>query len=123
MREILEHESTVAFFSTWALCLPFDLRPRGLDEFSVVHAGRARGHAGHTAEAAIEVADPIRIHIRGAFAGEFHQVDAAARGIHFLTPQNVSGARGQTKPAMDALFDDFVGRWMVCVKGAGEGLF
>ena len=97
--------------------MTFDLRASGFDEFSVVDAGRAGGHAGHAAEAGIEMADPLRVHGRVALAGEFHQVDAAARRIHFFVPEDVRGTDRQAEAAMDTVFDDLLGRWMVGVEG------
>ena len=45
----LKHKSSMEFFSWGAFGLSFDLGACCLDEFSVVHAGRARGHASHAA--------------------------------------------------------------------------
>ena len=39
---------------------PLELRAGGLDELVVLHAGRARGHAGHAPEALVEVPDAAR---------------------------------------------------------------
>src|SRR5579859_3376879 len=100
--------------------MAFDLSASGFDEFSVVDARRARGHASHAAEAGIEMADPLRIHGGVAFAGDFHEIDAAARGVHFFVPENVGGADRETKTAVDALIDDFVRGWVVRVEGAWE---
>ena len=115
-RESLEQEMAVAFFGCQARKIAFNLRTRSFDELAVIHSGRARGHAGHAAEAGVEVADPLGSHLRGAFGGQLHQIDATARRIHFLPPQNVSGTRGQTKTAVDALVNDGRGGWMVRVE-------
>src|SRR5205814_3878216 len=40
----------------------------------------------------------------------------SARRIHFLAPQHIGGTHGQTKSAMDALFNDLVRRRMVRVE-------
>lgn len=96
--------------------MALDLRARGFDQFSVVDAGRTSRHAGHAAEAGIKVADPLRVDGRRAFAGDFHQIDAAARRIHFFVPQNVCRAHGQTKAAVDALIYDFCRGRMMGVK-------
>ena len=66
------------------------------------------------------MADPLWIHTRVAFAGEFHQVDAAARGIHFFVPENVGGTDRQAETAVDAVLDDLFGRRMVRVEGAWQ---
>ena len=100
--------------------ISFDLCARGLDQFSVVDAGRARGHAGHAPEAAIEMADPFGVDLRRAFPGKFHQIDTAARRIHFLVPKNVSGTCGETEAAVHTLVDDRCGGWMVRVEGGGN---
>jgi hypothetical protein len=66
------------------------------------------------------VADPLWIHTRVALAGEFHQVDAAARRIHFFVPEDVRGTDRQAKAAMDTVFDDLFGRRVVRVEGAWQ---
>ncbi len=62
--------------------------------------------------------DPLRVHGCSAFASEFHEVDAAARGIHFFVPENVGGADGETEAAVDAFVDDFRGWRVVRVERA-----
>ena len=57
----------------------FDLGAGGFDQLAVIDPGRTRGHAGHAPEAGIEMADPLRIHVGLALAGEFDQVDSSAR--------------------------------------------
>lgn len=66
------------------------------------------------------MADPLRIYGRAAFTGEFHQVDAAARGIHFFVPEDVSGADGKAKAAVDASLDDWLGGRVVRVECARQ---
>lgn len=100
--------------------MAFDLRAGSFDQFAVVNSGRASGHAGHTAEAGVKVADPLRVDGCVAFAGEFHEVDAAARGIHLFVPENVRRADRQAKAAVDAIFDDLFGRRMMRVERAGR---
>src|SRR5580704_5932129 len=112
-----KHEPPVEFLAGRTYRFALDLRARGFDEFSIVHAGRAGGHAGHATEATVEMADPFGIHFRSAVAREFHEVDAAAWGIHLLAPQNVGGANRQAKAAVHALFDDLVRRRVVRVEG------
>src|SRR5258705_4499562 len=63
------------------------------------------------------MADPIRSHLRSAFAGELHQVDAAARRIHLLAPQDVRGTNRQAEAAVNAFFNDFIRRRMMSVEG------
>ena len=95
------------FFAEGARMMALDLSASGFDQFSVVDAGRAGGHASHAAEAGIEMADPLRVHGRATFAGEFHEIDAAAGRVHLFVPEDVSGADGQAETAVDALIDDF----------------
>ena len=66
------------------------------------------------------MADPLRIHRRVAFAGEFHQVDAPARRVHLFVPENVSRADGQAESAVDARLDDLLGGRMVRVERTGQ---
>ena len=62
------------------------------------------------------MADPLGIDLRSTFGGEFHQVDAAARRIHFLAPEDVSGTGRQAEAAVHALINDFRGGGMVPVE-------
>jgi hypothetical protein len=64
----------------------FDLCAGGLDQLSVIHARRTRGHTRHASETAVKVADPLIVHLGFAFGSEFYQVDSPARRIHFLPP-------------------------------------
>ena len=93
------------FVGNGPVIVAFDLGASGFDEFSVLNAGRARGHAGDTAKARIKVADPFFVDLGFAFGSHFHEVDAAARRIHFFSPKNVGGAGGEAEAAMDALID------------------
>src|SRR5579859_4941924 len=95
------------FFAESARVMPLDLGASGFDEFSIVHAGRAGGGAGHAPEAGVEMADPLGVQSCAALAGEFHEVDAAAGRVHFFIPEDVRRADGQTKTAVDAFVDDF----------------
>ena len=106
----------MSFFSKRTREIAFDLRARSFDELAVIHPGRARGHASHTAEAGVKMADPLGSHLRRSFGGELHQVDAAARRIHFLAPENVRGTRGQTKTAVNALVNNGRGGRMMRVE-------
>src|ERR1700674_341944 len=117
-RKSFKPKPPVQLFSRRAFRLSFDLRARSFDEFSVVNTGRARRHASHAAQTAIEVAHPRRIHLRGTLARHLHQINPPARRIHFLPPQHIGGTHWQTKSAVHALFDDLVRRRMVRVEGA-----
>src|SRR6266700_963642 len=106
------------FLDGRAFGVSFDLRARGLDEFSVVHARRTSSHARHAAETAIEVANPFRIHLRNTIARKFHEVNSAAGRIHLLSPHHISGTHRKTKAAVHAFVNDFSGRWVKRVEGA-----
>ncbi len=108
------------FFGEGATVIALDLRARGFDQFPVIHSRGAGRHAGDAAEARIKMADPVFVHLRFAFESQFHQVNSAARRIHFLAPERIGGARGQAKAAVDALLHDFK-RWrMMRVECASE---
>src|SRR5271163_608168 len=66
------------------------------------------------------MADPLRVHRRVALTGEFHEVDAAARGIHLFVPEDIGGTDRQAETAVDTVFDDLFGRRVVRVKGAWQ---
>jgi hypothetical protein len=100
--------------------MPFDLRASSFNQFSVIHSRRASRHASHAAEAGIEMADPLRIHRSVAFAGKLHQVDSAARRVHFLVPEHVSRANRQAEAAMHAILDNLFRRRMMRVKRAEQ---
>jgi len=108
------------FFSDGATVIAFDLRTCGFDQLPVINAGGTGWHTGDAAEARINVADPAFVHLRFAFESQLHQVNSAARRIHFLAPERIGGARGQAKAAVDALLHDFK-RWrMMRVECTGE---
>ena len=80
------------------------LRAGVLDDPVVLHARRAGGHAGHAAEAGVDVLHQ-RVGHRRALEALVHQVDPAARRVHLLAPQHVGRTAGQAEPAVDALGD------------------
>ena len=63
-----------------------DLRPRLLDERPVLNARRTGRHAGHTAEAPVEVLHEGRRHLRPALDGSFHQIDLGREVSPFPRP-------------------------------------
>ena len=75
---------------------------RVLDQLVVLHPRRAGGHAGHAAEAAVEVLDHRR---RDLLVALLHQHDPPARRVHLLAPQHVGRARGQAEAAVHAVVD------------------
>ena len=90
----------------------FDLDARLLDERRILDAGGTRGDARKTTEAAIEVLDERRRHLRASFQPRLHQVDPPTRRIHFFAPEQVRRARWQTEAAMHTLVDQGA-RWLV----------
>lgn len=56
----------------------------------------------------------------GPVERHFHEIDAAARGIHLFAPKDVGGADGKAEPAVDAFVDQFLRGRLVGIEGAGE---
>ena len=104
--EEVEEQAAKKPFTQWAAVQALDLAPRRLDEGIVLNPGRARGEAGHAAQACVEVLHPLRSDLAFALLRRFHQVDTASRRIHLFTPEHVSGAGGQTEAAVYALADE-----------------
>ena len=71
-----------------------------LDQHVVADARRARRHACHAAEAAVEVARDLRVdHASLPSAQAAHEVDAAARRVHLLAPRTAtSDSAGRQNP-------------------------
>src|SRR5882724_2684102 len=67
------------------------------------------------------MADPLRIHVGLPVGSEFHQVDAATRGIHFFIPQDIGWTDGKAESAVYALVDEFLRRWVMGIEGCGSG--
>ena len=61
---------------------------------------------------AIEMLDEGRRHLGASFDAGLHQVDAPARRVHLLAPQQIRRTGRQTEAAMDALVDQ---------RGTGSG--
>ena len=80
-----------------------DARSRLLDQQVVAHPGGAGRDAGEAPEAPVEVLDDDRA--ERATPGDvlLHQLDAAARRVHLLLPEQVGRARRQAEPAVDAV--------------------
>ena len=89
-----------------ALVALLDQLPGLLDQPVVLHARRARGDAGHAAEAAVEVLDDGVRELERAFGQALHQPDPSARGVHLLLPERPVGrARRQAEAAVHAVVD------------------
>ena len=100
-----------------------DLRAGVFDELVVLDAGGAGRHAGHAAEAVVHVAAEGLIEGRVALGGGLHHVDAAAGRVHLLAPEDVGGAGGKTKAAVDAVGEEGLRGRVVRVEGTGLGRF
>ena len=86
--------------------------PGRLDELVVLHARRAGGHAGHAAQAAVEVLRG-RGGERGPVEKLVHQVDPAPRRVHLLGPQLVGRTGRQAEPAVHAVLRHLAQRVLV----------
>ena len=95
----------------------FDLGAGVFDELVVLDSRGAGGDAGHAAETVVDVLAEVLA--EGSFArrGLVHHVDAAARGVHLFAPQDVGGASGKAKAAVDAGIDDLLLWRVVTVEG------
>src|SRR6185437_11424679 len=102
--------------------MALDLRARRLDQHVVVHAGRACCHARHATQAVVHVLPELPVQRRFSRGGFLNHVNAPARRIHFLAPQNISRADRQAKPAVDALVNVLSLRWMMLVKAGSTRL-
>src|SRR2546421_12504878 len=96
--------------------MALDLWARGLDEFVILHTRRTSRHAGHTAQASVDVSSKRCIDADLALRGHLHQLDAATRRVHLLAPQQIGGAGRQAKDAKHAISDQFRVEWMVLIK-------
>ena len=95
-----------------------DLRPHPLDQLVVLHAGRARGHAGHAAEAAVEVGDHLGRDRLALLVADPHQQDAPARRVHLVLEDRVARARRQAEAAVHAVADQVqLGRLLLEIPG------
>ncbi len=105
--------------------MPLQLRARGLDQAVIFHSGGTRRDACHTAQALVEVPHVGIVHaVDLTFQAHLHQVNAAARRIHLLVPEQVGGTGGQAETAVNALVDQLVRRWMMRIEdlaGPDEG--
>src|SRR5260221_12049987 len=71
-------------------------------------AGRAGGLAAAASEAQIEMASGIVVEIDAAFGDRLHQIDSAARRVHFASRHNVGRTSLGTQPAMNAVEQQLV---------------
>lgn len=80
----------------------FNIGARVVDEMHIIHVRRARGHAGKARQATVDMLHHFCAGLTLIFQHVLHKVDAAARTIEFVTKQDVGGAGGGAKPAMNA---------------------
>ena len=91
-----------------------------LDQLVVLDARRAGGHAGHAAEAAVEVDAQLVRRLRAGLVADPHQHDPAARRVHLVLEDRVARARRQAEAAVDAVGDQVgVGRTLRVPGGVG----
>ena len=119
VREELEDHFPERAVGEAAPVVALDLGADRLDQLVVPHAGWARRHARHAAQARVEVLHIGVVERDRALLAQLHQVDPTAGGVHLLAPQRVGGAGGQAEAAVHAVGDPVVGRRMVRVEDAG----
>jgi hypothetical protein len=105
MREHRKNQSAERAIAKRALRLAFHLWPRRFEQRVVLHARRACGDAGHAPETGVDVLNEARARGFAAVAPQFHEVNAAARRVGLLSPQEIGGTRRQTEAAMDAVVE------------------
>ena len=106
MREEFEQQATEKSVGERASTVPFDLRPRGLDQLVVLDARRAGGQTGHATQAGIEVTHERVAHGHLTLQSKPHEVDPAPGRVHLLAPEQIGRAGGKTETAMNAVIDE-----------------
>src|SRR6266699_2984984 len=101
--------------------MALELGASGLDQFIVLHAGRTGRHAGHAAQALVDVCGERPVDANLPLRGHLHQLDAAARRVHLLAPQQISWACCQAEATMDTVGNQF-GIWRVMLIEANNTL-
>src|SRR5262249_32227788 len=94
-----------------------DLRARLLDQPVVLHAGRARGHARHAAEALVDVRDHLGRDLRALLVADAHQHDPPARRAPLVLEHRVAGAPRQAEAAVHAVADQVQLGWALGIPG------
>ena len=105
VRERREQDAPQQPLARRARVQALDLLARVLDQQVVAHARRAGRHAGHAAEAVVEVADHRVRQDAVLLQPLAHQHDPAARRVHLLVPEHVRRARRQAEAAVHAVLD------------------
>ena len=88
---------------------PFDVHPRMVDEMHVMHASRARRHAGEAGKATVDMLDHLRRRRPVVLEHVLDQVNPAARRIEFVPEQHITWACCGAKAAMRAGANDALG--------------
>src|SRR5260370_25988335 len=88
---------------------PFDVHPRMVDEMHVMHASRARRHAGEAGKTTVDMLDHLRRRGLVVLEHVLDQVNPAARRIEFVAEQHITWACCGAKAAMRAGANDALG--------------
>src|SRR4051812_19614250 len=120
MREQGEDGFPVGTFLPRPGVAALQMRARALDQLVVLDPARARGHARHAAEAAVEVLDHLLGDRRALLVADPHQHDAPARRVGLVLEHRVARARRQAEAAVDAVLDQVQLRWMRGVPGVAH---
>ena len=89
--------------------LPFaHVGAKGLDQFAILHTGRARRFASPAVQAEIEVATNLIIQGKSPVRYGAHQIDAAARAVRFGAQLDISGTGGGAQATVNAVEEQFV---------------
>lgn len=96
------------------MIVALDLRTGGFNQFIVLYTGGTGGNAGHTAEALIDMGREGGVDADIILRDHLHQLDATAWRVHFLAPERIGRAGGETEAAVHAVGEQFgIGRVMV----------
>src|SRR5215470_19038788 len=82
--------------------LVLDIAPRGLQQRAERHSGRTRGLARAATETEIEMPNVGVGNVEPPFGDGAHEVDTAARRVHFLAENAIGGTGRQADPAVHA---------------------
>ena len=119
--EQLEDHPPVRALGAGARAVALDLRAHLLDQPVVLDARRARGHAGHAAEAVVEVLGHLRGDLGALLVADAHQHDPPARRVVLVLEHLVARARRQAEAAVHAVLDQVQLGRLVLVPGDGHG--
>ena len=106
MRKHREDHPAERAIAETALRFALDLRPCRFEQRIVLHARRTGGDARHAPEARVDVLDEALAGGFAAVAPQLHQMNAAARRVGLLSPQQIGRACRQAEPAVDAVVEE-----------------